>query len=43
VPTTIRRWDGQFHGSQNFAKLIPEAAAEYRDMVNAALRDAYAR
>jgi acetyl esterase len=43
VPTTIRRWDGQFHGSQNFAKLIPEAAAAYRDMVNAALRDAYAR
>jgi acetyl esterase/lipase len=41
VPTTVRRWDGQFHGSQNFAELIPDAAAEYRDMVNAALRDAY--
>jgi acetyl esterase len=41
VPTTIRRWEGQFHGSQNFATVIPEAAAEYRDQVNAALRAAY--
>ena len=41
VPTTARRWDGQFHGSQNMAALIPDAAHEYRDQVNAALREAY--
>jgi acetyl esterase len=41
VPTTIRRWEGQLHGSQNFAKLIPEAARAYEDQVNAALRGAY--
>ena len=43
VPTTLRRWEGQIHGSQSFAKLMPEAAAEYREMVAAALRDAYAK
>jgi acetyl esterase len=43
VPTVVRRWDGQFHGSQSMSKVIPDAAAEYRDMVCAALRDAYAR
>jgi acetyl esterase len=41
VPTTLRRWDGQIHGSQNMAAIIPEAAREYRDQVNAALRAAY--
>lgn len=43
VPTVIRRWEGQFHGSQSMAKVIPDAAAEYREMVCAALREAYAR
>ena len=42
VPTVARRWDGQFHGSQSMAKVIPDAAAEYREMVCAALRAAYA-
>jgi acetyl esterase len=42
VPTTMRRWEGQIHGSQSFSKLMPDAAAEYREMVCAALRSAYA-
>jgi acetyl esterase len=42
VPTTIRRWDGQIHGSQSFDKIIPAEAKEYRDMVAAALRAAFA-
>jgi acetyl esterase len=41
VPTTIRRWDGQFHGSMAMSKLMPAEAKEYHDMVNAALRAAY--
>jgi acetyl esterase len=41
VPTVIRRWDGQFHGSQSMSKVIPDTAAEYRAMVVAALREAY--
>jgi len=41
VPVTIRRWDGQIHGSQRFAKLLPEEAREYHEMVVAALRGAY--
>lgn len=43
VPVTLRRWDGQFHGSQNMSKLIPDAAREYREMVASALRSAYER
>ena len=43
VPVTLRRWDGQFHGSQSMAKLIPEEAREYREMVTSALRAAYER
>ena len=43
VPVTVRRWDGQFHGSQNMSKLIPDAAQEYRTMVASALRSAYER
>ncbi len=42
VPTTVRRWDGQIHGSASFAQLVPDVATEYREMVNAALRAAYA-
>ena len=41
MPHDERRWDSQFHGSQNMAALIPDAAHEYRDQVNAALREAY--
>ncbi|MCU1462021.1 MAG: lipase/esterase [Acidimicrobiales bacterium] len=43
VPTTIRRWAGQFHGSQHMAAIIPAEAKEYREMVAAALREAYER
>ena len=38
VPTTVRRWDGQIHGSASFAQLVPDVATEYREMVYAALR-----
>ena len=38
VPVTLKRWDGQLHGSQNFAAIIPEEAAEYRAMIVAFLR-----
>jgi acetyl esterase len=41
VPVTIRRWDGQIHGSQHMAKLLPEEASEYHEMVVGALRKAY--
>ncbi len=41
VPTTMRRWEGQFHGSSTMSKLMPAEAKEYQDMVNAALRAAY--
>lgn len=40
VPVTLRRWEGQIHGSQSFSKLLP-AAKEYADMVHEALRGAY--
>ena len=43
VPVTLRRWEGQFHGSQNMSKLIPDEAREYRAMVASALRGAYER
>jgi acetyl esterase/lipase len=41
VPTTMRRWEGQFHGSIAMSKLIPAEAKEYHDMVVAALQGAY--
>ena len=41
IPTTMRRWEGQFHGSSSMSKLMPAEAKEYQDMVNAALRAAY--
>ena len=41
VPTTMRRWDGQIHGSQSMSKLMPAEAKEYQEMVSAALRGAY--
>ena len=41
VPTSIRRWEGQFHGSIMMGKLIPDLSEEYRVMVVDALRAAY--
>lgn len=41
VPTSLRMWPGQFHGSQRLEVLIPEQAREYHLMVVSALRDAY--
>ena len=41
VPTTMRRWEGQFHGSISMSKLMPAEAKEYHDMVVAALQGAY--
>ncbi|CAN7536317.1 alpha/beta hydrolase [Phenylobacterium sp. LjRoot219] len=41
VPVEYRCWEGQFHGSQNMAALIPEAAAAYRAQVTAALQRAF--
>jgi acetyl esterase len=41
VPVQLTRWDGQFHGSQGMAKLIPDEAAAYRAAIAAALRSAY--
>lgn len=38
VPVEIARWDGQFHGSQGMAKLIPDEAAAYQSAIVAALR-----
>ena len=42
VQVLMRRWDGQFHGSQSMAAVIPAEAKEYREQLAAALRDAYA-
>ena len=41
VPVTARRWDGQFHGSQGMAKLIPDEARAYHGEIVSALRRAY--
>jgi acetyl esterase len=35
------RWEGQIHGSQSMAKLIPDEAAAYHDAVVDAMRRAY--
>ena len=37
VAVEHHRWDGQFHGSQSMAALIPEEAATYRAHIAAAL------
>jgi acetyl esterase len=37
-----RLWQGQFHGSMQLAKLIPDEAAEYHQQIVAALRRAFA-
>jgi acetyl esterase len=41
VPVTSRRWEGQIHGSQRLAKLMPDEARDYHEMVVTALRGAY--
>ncbi|MHB8463348.1 MAG: alpha/beta hydrolase [Acidimicrobiales bacterium] len=41
VPTTLRRWDGQIHGSHVLDKLLPAEATQARQMIIAALRAAY--
>lgn len=42
VPVAHTRWDGQFHGAQGMAKLIPDEAAAYHGRIVEALRGAYA-
>jgi acetyl esterase len=37
VPCDVRRWDGQFHGSQMFTRILP-SARDYRDTVIETLR-----
>lgn len=41
VSTTYCLWQGQFHGSQNFDKIIPVEAAAYRDQIVSFLRAQY--
>lgn len=41
VPVEHRLWEGQFHGSQPMAALIPQEAADYQAQVVRALRRAY--
>ena len=41
VPTVIRRWEGQIHGSQGLSKVIPDAAKEYHELVASTLQRAY--
>lgn len=41
VPIEYHCWEGQFHGAQPMAKLIPKEAAAYHATVVAALRRAY--
>jgi acetyl esterase/lipase len=36
-----RLWEGQFHGSMQLAKLIPDEAGEYHRQIVAALRRAF--
>lgn len=41
VPVEYRCWEGQFHGAQPMAALIPKEAAEYQAQLTRALRRAY--
>ena len=41
VAVEERCWEGQFHGSMQLAKLIPDEAAAYHDQVVTALRRAF--
>jgi acetyl esterase len=42
VDVEERCWEGQFHGSMQLAKLIPDEAREYHTQIVAALRRAFA-
>jgi acetyl esterase len=42
VPVEERCWPGQFHGSMQLAKLIPDEAREYHEQIVDALRRAFA-
>jgi acetyl esterase len=42
VQVEYTMWKGQFHGSQNMKKLIPEEASAYQEMIVEGLRDAFA-
>jgi acetyl esterase len=42
VAVEERCWEGQFHGSMQLAKLIPDEAREYHEQIVAALRRAFA-
>jgi len=41
IPVEERCWEGQFHGSMQLAKLIPDEARAYHEQIMAALRRAY--
>jgi acetyl esterase len=41
VPVEDRCWESQFHGSMALAKLIPDEARQYHEMIAGALRSAY--
>lgn len=41
VPTTIKQFDGQIHGSQLMDAFVPDVAEECRNLIAAALRAAY--
>lgn len=41
VPVEYRLWEGQFHGAQPMARLIPAEAAAYQTVMATALRRAY--
>jgi acetyl esterase len=41
VPVEERCWEGQFHGSMQLAKLIPDEARSYHEQIVGALRRAY--
>jgi acetyl esterase len=41
VAVEERCWEGQFHGSMQLAKLIPDEARAYHDQIVGALRRAY--
>ena len=42
VEVEYTMWKGQFHGSQNMKKLIPDEASAYQDMIVKALLNAFA-
>ena len=42
VPVEEKCWKGQFHGSMGLAKLIPDEARAYHEMIVGALRRAFA-